>query len=72
MHTEGFSVDDLVYWGSAMVGSRVQVHLPLPGSGNQTRHNRPSIPLGFRIFADIHLMVRRDKEIFCVGDPNEP
>ena len=73
MYAESFPVDDLVQRQSSVITSlHVQVHPPLPGSGNQTRHNRPSIPPDFHTFADIRLGVHHNGMILCVVNLNEP
>ena len=73
MYAKGFPVDDLVYLSEFSDGGlRVQAYSPLPGSGNQTRHNRPSRPLGCHTFADIHLEMRHDRVMLWIVDPNEP
>ena len=58
--------------GLATVDSNVQVHLPLPGSGNQTRHNRPSKLLGCHTSVDIHLAMCDNGVTLCDTDSNEP
>jgi hypothetical protein len=59
VHAEGLPIDDLGHLSGFGDGdSHFEAHPPLPGSGNQIHHNRPSRPLGFHTFAGIRLVLR--------------
>ena len=73
MYAESFPVDDLVQRQSSVITSlHIQVHPPLPGSGNQTRHNKLSRPLGYHTSVDTHLAAGHNGVILCDGDLNAP